>query len=885
MAILRKIAAGLKVLFRQETAENELDEEVTGFFEETVAAKVRAGATPEQARREARLEMGAMDSVKHEVRSVGWEFAVETLLRDVHYGLRMIRKSPAFASLSILAIAIGIGANTAIFSLVYGVLLSPLPYPDSKQLVVAGLHQRGESGIHPLGVADFLAWRDQQHSFEHVAVFSAGSSNFALSGLGTPETIRGESVSADFFTTLEVSPVLGRGFLPGEDRPQSQPVAVISENFWRDHLSSDPNVLNRTITLDGKPHSIVGVMPAQFRFPASTPVDVWAIRTFPPPQGRPPYGLLAFGRLKPGVTQQMAQAELDASAARVTQQYPTSPELVSTVMPLKQWMVRRVSTALLILLGAISLVLLIAVVNVANLLLARASVRRSEIALRLALGASRTRVICQLLTESVLLSSIGGIVGLMLAFGSLKAFLAFGPGNIPRLEDVGINGAVLLFTFAVCVGSGIVFGLAPAFEASRGSVNHPLRAAKGSSASYAARRTHNALIVSEVALALLLMIGSGLLIRSFLRLRDVDPGFRSDHVMTAVISLSRSYSTEPQIRAFWKEFLAKVESMPGVSAVGISMSLPPNHLAITNPFTVEGQGYDRNRKLQLAEEMAVSPDYFRALGIPLVRGRWFSQSDKVEEKKDPMIVVINETMAKQYFNGQDPVGKRLQTGDPDPQSPWETVIGVVGDVKYQGLDAAPAPTIYVPYNENGWTPWAWEMYLAVRTPMEPESIVPGLRAQLASIDKDLPISEVQTMDQLIEDSVVQERFRTWLVSGFAGLALLLAVIGIYAVISYSVAQQTREIGVRIALGATAGDVSKMVLGHGLRLAIAGIAIGLISALGVTRILRSVLYSTSSTDLLSFVLTSTVLLAVALLACYIPALRAAKVDPIVALRYE
>src|SRR6185312_1338514 len=410
MAILRKIAAGLKVLFRQETAENELDEEVTGFFEETVAAKVRAGATPEQARREARLEMGAMDSVKHEVRSVGWEFAVETLLRDVHYGLRMIRKSPAFASLSILAIAIGIGANTAIFSLVYGVLLSPLPYPDSKQLVVAGLHQRGESGIHPLGVADFLAWRDQQHSFEHVAVFSAGSSNFALSGLGTPETIRGESVSADFFTTLEVSPVLGRGFLPGEDRPQSQPVAVISENFWRDHLSSDPNVLSRTITLDGKPHSIVGVMPAQFRFPASTPLDVWAIRTFSPPQGRPPYGLLAFGRLKPGVTQQTAQAELDASAARVTQQFPTSPELVSTIVPLKQWMVRRVSTALLILLGAISLVLLIAVVNVANLLLARASVRRSEIALRLALGASRAFFIDPAPTESVLLSSIGGVV-------------------------------------------------------------------------------------------------------------------------------------------------------------------------------------------------------------------------------------------------------------------------------------------------------------------------------------------------------------------------------------------------------------------------------------------------------------------------------------------
>ncbi len=885
MAILRKLVSGLNVLFRRETVEKEMDEELTGYFEEAVAAKVRSGANPEQARREVRLEMGNMDSVKHQVRSAGWEFFIETLLRDLHYGLRMMRKSPAFASLSILAIAIGIGANSAIFSLVYGILLSPLPYPDSRRLVAVGMHERGESGIHSMGVADFLAWRDQQQSFEHVAVFQAGSSSFALSGLGTPETIPGTSVSADFFSTLGVSPVLGRGFRPGEDRPQSPPVAVISEQFWRDHLGSDPNVLNRSITLDGRPHTIVGVMPAQFRFPASKPLDVWAIRRFPPPQARPPYGLLAFGRLRPNVTPRAAQAELDATAARVTQQFPTSPELVSTIVPLKQWMVRNVSTALMILLGAISLVLLIAIVNVANLLLARASVRRSEIALRLALGASRWRVICQLLTESVLLSSIGGIVGLLLAFGSLKAFLAFGPGNMPRLEDVGINGAVLLFTFAVCVGSGIVFGLAPALEASRGSVNHPLRAAKGSSSSYAARRTHNALIVSEVALALLLMIGSGLLIRSFLRLRDVDPGFRPDHLMTAVISLPRSYSTETQIRAFWKEFLAKVESMPGVSAAGISMSVPPNQLAITNPFTVEGQGYDRTRKLQLAEEMAVSPDYFRALGIPLVRGRWFSESDKVEENKDPMIVVINQTMAKEYFSGQDPVGKRLQTGDPNPQAPWETVIGVVGDVKYQGLNAAPQPTLYVPYNENGWTSWSQEMYLVVRTPLEPQSIIPGLRAQLASINKDLPISQVQTMDQLIEDSVVQERFRTWLVSSFAGLALLLAVIGIYAVVSYSVAQQTREIGVRMALGASASDVLRMVLGHGLRLAVAGVALGLIGALGVTRILRSMLFSTSSTDLLSFGLTSAVLLAIALLACYIPALRATKVDPIVALRYE
>jgi putative ABC transport system permease protein len=456
---------------------------------------------------------------------------------------------------------------------------------------------------------------------------------------------------------------------------------------------------------------------------------------------------------------------------------------------------------------------------------------------------------------------------------------------MPRLEEVGINSGVLLFTFVVCVGSGILFGLAPALETSRPSLIEPLKDANRSSSSASAYRTHRALLVFEVALALIVMIGSGLLVRSFVRLSDVNPGIQTDYVITAAISLPNKYADPPQIAQFWQQFLEKVQTLPGVKAAGITMSLPPNLLAITNPFTVEGQAYDRNHPLQLAEEMTVSPGYFRSLGIPLVKGRFFSPSDKVESIKDPMIVIINETMAKQYFGSKDPIGFRIQTGDPDPNSPWETIVGVVGDVKYSGLDSGSGPTLYVPYNENGWAMWAREMYLVVRSSGSAPGIVPAIRSQLAGMDSTIPLAHIRTMDELLDESLVQQRFRTWLVSGFAALALLLSAIGIYGLISYSVSQRTREIGVRIALGAQRSNVLGLVLRDVLQVLAFGLLLGLVGALSATRIMRSLLYSTSATDPLSFAATSFTLIAVALLACYIPAHRATKVDPMVALRYE
>jgi putative ABC transport system permease protein len=884
MSIYRQLTTGLKELMRKSQSESEFSEELKAYLQNAAEAKVRAGATPQEALRSARLEVGGMETVKHQVRAVGWEFALEVFVQDVRYGARMLLKSPMFTAVALTTIAIGIGANTAIFSLVDSILLRPLPYPEPQRLVAAGTNQLGDSQMSPMGTADFLAWRDRQQSFKQVAVMGGAGGSFALSGLGEPERIPGVDVSADFFSIFGVAPLKGRGFYSGEDRPGAPGVAVISEQFWRNHLGSDPNVLSRTLTLDGKQHTIVGVMPAYFRFPPRESVDVWAIRTLNPATARPPFGLHALGRLKPQVSMRQAAAELDQIVAQVNAQYPSSTPLAGVMMPMKEWMVSEVSTALLVLLGAIALLLLIAVVNVANLLLARATVRQREVAVRMALGASRKRVVRQLLTESAVLSLLGGVLGLLLAYLAIRAFLAFGPGQMPRLNEVGINSGVLLFTFVVCVGSGILFGLAPALETSRPALSDPLKDANRSSSSASVHRTHRSLLVGQVALALLLMIGSGLLIRSFLRLSDVSPGIQRDHVITATLSLSNKYS-EPQIPQFWKQFLEKVQALPGVKAAGISMSLPPNLLEITNPFTVEGQGYDPHRKLQLADEMSVSPGYFRALGIPLIKGRFFSPADRVEGKKDPMIVIINESMAKQYFGGKDPIGGRIQTGDPNPSSPWETIVGVVGDVKYSGLDSGPEPTIYVPYNENAWAGWAWSMYLVVRSTGSAAQIVPAIRAELAGMDNTLPLAHVRTMDELLDDSLAQQRFRTWLFTGFAALALLLSAIGIYALISYSVSQRTREIGVRVALGAQRSNVLRMVLREGLQLLIFGLLLGWVGAFLATRVMRSLLYSTSATDAVSFVATSITLIAVALLACYIPARRATKVDPMIALRYE
>jgi putative ABC transport system permease protein len=805
---------------------------------------------------------------------------MDKLLQDLRYGVRALAKAPGFTLVAVLAIALGIGANTAIFSVVDAVLLRPLPFPEPERLMRAYLKETG-GDTSTFGIADFLAWRDHQKSFEHVAVYDLTQRSFTLTGIGNPERISGIAVSADFFSALGATPLLGRAFSAEDDRPGSGPVVVISKAFWRSHLSSDPNVVGRSITLNGRPYTIIGVMPAAFRFPGTEPLDVWPMRTFEPARARPPYFLVPFGRLKSGVTPEQAEAELTAIANQVSQQFPDSPYAGGKLMPLKAVLVQDVRTALWVILAAVSFVLLIALVNVANLLLARATSREKEIGVRIALGASRLRIVRQLLTESVLLASLGGASGLLIGYIGVRAFIAFAPSGIPRLAEVGMDGRVLAFTCVISVVAGILFGLAPALHSVRASLNETLKEGTRSAGSSSGNKIRKVLVVSEFAMALVLMIGAGLLIRSFLRLRDVDPGFQQDHLVTAQISLPYArYKEDAQVVSFWQQFLNRVQVLPGVQAAGITMSLPPNLLQISNPFTVEGQPHDPRHALPLAEETPISPDYFRALGVPLLKGRLFSDADRTTP-----VLIINQTMAKQYFPNQDPIGKRIQTGDPDPKAPWETVVGVVGDVKYSGLDAAPSPTLYVPYTEKDWAGWTRGMSLVVRTSMDPSSVVPGLRQELARLDKDLPLSQVRTMNELIDESVVQQRFRTWLLGVFSALALLLAAVGIYAVISHMVGERTREIGIRMALGATRKEILKLILGQASQLAVIGIFTGIAGALLLTRVMRSLLFSVSTTDPLSFALMCTLLAVIALVAGYVPAIRATRVDPIVALRYE
>ena len=807
---------------------------------------------------------------------------METLLLDLRYGFRMLLKAPGVTAVAIMAIALGIGANTAAFSVLDAVLIRPLPYPEPERLVVAAIQQPGDNAAyHPFGDADFLAWHNRQTSFEHVAAFDPYH-NFSLTGRGLPERLRGTRVTPDFFPALRVTPFLGRTFRSDEGRPEAALAVVVSHSFWRGQLDSDPKVVGQSITLDGKPYTIVGVMPAGFHFPRRDRNDVWTVKTIATPSSRPPYYLIAFGRLKPGVTASQARAELATIASQVTRQFPGSPYQAASIVPLQDFIVRNVRTPLLVLSGAVCLVLLIALVNVANLLLARATARQREMAVRRALGAGGGRLARQLLTESVLLATFGGAGGLLLAKWCVDALLAFGPSYIPRLSEVDVNVRVLIFTATLSVLAGIMFGLVPALSGFSSSLIETLKGGSRTTSTRTGQRTRRLLVISEFALALMLVVGAGLLLHSFARLQRVDPGFDARHVLTLNIALPETrYAKESQIEQFWQQFLERVQQLPGVRAAGITLSLPPNLLLITNPFTLESQGFDPSRPLQLAEEMSISQDYFKTLGIPLVKGRFFTAQDKGASHA----VIINQEMAKRYFPRHDPIGQRLQTGDPNPKAPWETIVGVVGDVKYSGLDSPPTPQIYVPFNATGWVGWSRSMHVAIRTTGDPGGLVPAVRQAMGALDRDIPLAAIASMDQLLDESVAEQRFRTWLLGSFAGLALLLASVGIYAVMSYSVGQQIGEFGLRMALGARPQDVLRLVLSQTARLATIGLLIGIAGAFALARTMSSLLFSGSASDPLSVLMACLILVSVALLAGIIPARRASKVNPLVALRYE
>jgi predicted permease len=806
---------------------------------------------------------------------------MQTLLQDLRYGVRMLLKKPGFTLIAVLTLALGIGANTAIFSVVNAVLLRPLPFPESERLMQIFLNTpERESGRGTYGNADFQTLRERNRSFEKIAAVSPGN-RFSLTGSGEPEQVIGAAVTAEFFDMLGVRPQRGRTFLAGEDKPGSPRAVVVSHGFWEKHLGSNPNAIGQAVTLNNESFTVIGVTPPDFHFSAFDPAELWTALQLDPPRARPPYYLRVIGRLKPGVSAEQAQAEVSAICDQVQQQYPDSQPRVARLELFKRAIIGDAQLSLSVLLGAVFFVLLIASVNVANLLLARATEREREMAVRAALGASRLRLTRQALTESTLLALLGATLGWVLAQWGVDLILALSPENLPRLGEISIDTRVLGFTLLMTCFSGLVFGLAPALQSSHVDLNTTLKEGGRSGAEgFRRNRLRKLFIVSEFALALLLLIGAGLMIRSFLRLQQVNPGFAPDRLLTAQIVLPQSrYREAAKVGAFQHQLLQRVQALPGVQAASVSMSLPPNLLIMRNPFTVEGRAPAPGQSLPLAEHILVSPDYFRTLGIEQRAGRAFTDAD---DANAPQVIIINEALARQYFPNQDPVGKRMQFGDYSPTGPWLTVVGVVADVKYSGLREAVQPAIYTAFQQNLW--WR-SMYLAVKADGDPLGLVNTVRNEVQALDRDLPVSQIKTMDQLMSDAVAEPRVYTLLLGIFGAVALLLAALGIYGVMAYAVTQRTHEIGVRLALGAQSGDVLRLVVSAGMRLALLGIAIGLLAAFALTRLMSKLLFNVSPTDPLTFALIVLLLLGVALLACYLPARRAMKVDPMIALRCE
>ncbi len=811
---------------------------------------------------------------------------MENLFQDLRYGIRMLAKNPGFTLIAILALALGIGANTAIFSVINAVLLNPLPYKNPDQLNMIW-HSYPSSNLEraSLSVPSYIEYKTNAAVFEQVAVASQWSVN--MTGSGEPERLQGGRVSANFTTTLGVEPLLGRTFFAEEEEAGKNRVVLLSYAFWNRAFGADPSVTDKTITLDGNQYNVVGVMPAGFKFFAD--VDLWSPITFTPQQMTPDnHGnefLLGLARRKAGVSFEQAQAEMNGVAERLRQDFYTADWGISLV-PLREQFVGDIRPGLLILAVAVGCVLLIACANVANLLLARAAWRQKEMAVRAALGASRVRVIRQLLTESVLLAFVGGACGLALAFGGVRLLIAGIPPDISQFiigwSTIGIDGRVLLFTFAVAMLTGIGFGLIPALQSSKLDLNETLKeSGKGAGSGGRSHRVLNAFVVAEIAIALFLLICSGLLIRSFTRLQTVDPGFNPQNSVVMQLTLSRTkYPERAQQAVFFEQILERVAPLPGVQHVGVGSNIPMSQNNNNASYAVEGLQVQQGEPSPHGDPRSVSPDYFRAMGIRLLQGRFFNEQDT----KDSLpVAIIDDVLAAKYFANENPLGKRIaaffdSNGD---QLNWRQIVGVVAHVKQYGLDGKTKEQYYFPMAQRGQP----NMYLIVRTETKSTDIVASVRQAIRSVDADQPIYRVQTLEQVIYNSMAQQRFSTYFLSVFAAVAMLLAAIGIYGVMSYSVSQRTHEIGIRMALGASRSRVMRLVVGRGLLLTAIGIAIGVGISFIITRWMASLLFGVTATDLLTFIGTPLLLSFVAILATCIPAFRATKVDPMHALRYE
>jgi len=802
-----------------------------------------------------------------------------TLFQDLRYGIRMLIKNPGFTIVAVLALTLGIGADSAIFSVVNAVLLRPLPYPDSERLVI--MRERSPQ-IEGMSVAylNFIDWREQNTVFENIGVFRRQRYN--LTGSGEPERLLGSMLSADVFPTLKVAAARGRVFTSDEDKPGANLVVVLSHALWQRRFGGDETILDQTLTLDGRSFTVIGIMPPGFQFPARG-TELWtAVGPTSTDQGfsnrgnHP--GLAGIARLKPGVTVEQARDDMEIVASNLEKQYPDSNtgNRVTVTSALEN-AVRTIRPALLVLLGAVGFVLLIACANVANLLLARSTTRQKEIAIRTALGASRWRIVRQLLTESVLLSVVGGGFGLLLARWGVKLIIAISPNSIPRSREINLDGRVVAFTIGVAMLTGIIFGLVPALHSSKPDLNETLKdASRGSTGGRHLFRS--GLVVAEVALTLVLLIAAGLMIRSFYRLQQVDPGFGHERLLTFNVALPQKKYPDPQQKInFFEQLAEKIRSLPGVETVGLSSGLPLGNNGWQTSFSVVGQPDPEPGQTPLTEAAVASPEYFQAMGITILSGRNFTDQDR---EGTPKVTLIDEEFARRHWPGDEATGKQIRTGG--PKGAPVTVVGVLRRVKMDGLNEdSNRVQSYYPFRQ---LPGAG-MTVVVKTAVDPMTVVSGAREQVLALDQDQPIDNVITMEQIRADSIAPDRLNLMLLACFAAVALILAAVGIYGVMAYSVTQRTHEIGIRMALGARQTDVLGMVIKQGMKLAVIGLAIGLAGAWVATRAMTSLLFGVSATDPLTFAVISVVLAGVALGACFVPARRATKVDPMIALRYE
>jgi predicted permease len=868
--------------------EEELDEELRSHLQMAAQDRLERGDTLEEAEAAARREFGNVGLVKEVTRQMwGWVW-LEQLIQDLRYGLRSLRRAPGFTIVAVLTLGLGIGATTTIFSMVNAILLRQLPFKNPEQLVAVD-SKRTDTGKHPFTIPDFIDYRDQNQTLEQLAAFANWSAS--LTGSGEAERVQGMRISANAFQLLGVEAVAGRALIPEDDTPGRQHVVVLSHGLWQRRFGADPRLVGQTLLLNGNSYTIVGVLPPQFIFPIreaelavplAPDADPWrSARTST-------NFLRAIARLKPGIALAQAEADLTSIAGRLRQQYPVANEnkLGVTLTPLNDVVVGNYRHALWMLLGAVGLVLLIASINLASLSLARASTRHREMAIRTAHGATRWRLIRQMTTESLLLALSGGLIGLLLAWWGINFLLALSPAEMPRLSEVGLDARVLVFTLAVSLVAGSIFGILPAVKASRVNLNEELKSGgRGGNDGTGRNRVRSALVVAEIAISLVLLLSAGLLIKSFSRLQEVRPGFESENLLAVRLSLPRNrYANRDALISFDDQLQPLLEGLPGVSAVGAVSALPLSGTRASIEFTIEGRPSPRN-EVWVSDYRIASTGYFRAMKIPLLRGREFSEQDNAHTTP---VAMISETLARRFWPDGNPVGARVLVDDNNQGPRPVEIVGVVGDVKHLSLEDEPTLHIYLPLrqlHEDGVVWMTNNQYWLIRSSVNPLNLASAVQREIRKVDPEVPASNIKTMEQYLSASVSPRRFNLWLLTVFAAAALVLATIGIYGVMSYTVAQRTREIGVRMALGAQRSDILRMMVGHGMLLAVAGLVAGLAGALALSRLMGGLLYQVSTTDPATYILLTFFLLLVTLAACLVPARRATKVDPMVALRYE